>query len=154
MRKHTVLMALALAFSLIMMTQLVTTQVSANGITANVNIDPDSLLLTEEGNGKWITAYIGLPDSYDVNNINVSSVTLEVMGKNVTVSKYDIQGNKLMVKFDRAIVVSQIRELLPMMVHMTPHVKEEVTLEVTGKLCDGTAVFRGSDTIKVFITQL
>jgi len=76
------------------------------------------------------------------------------MGKNVTVSKSDIQENKLMVKFDRVTVVSQIREQLPMMIHLTPHVKEEVTLEVTGKLTDDTTTFQGSDTIRVFFTQL
>jgi len=154
LRKYTVLTALALTFSLIISTQLVTTQVRANGIRADVNIDPDSLLLKEEGNGNWITAYIGLPEGYDVENINVSSVTLNVMGKNVTVSKSDIQENKLMVKFDRVTVVSQIREQLPMMIHMTPHVKEEVTLEVTGKLTDDTTTFQGTDTIRVFFTQL
>jgi len=154
LRKYTVLTALALTFSLIISTQLVTTQVRANGIRADVNIDPDSLLLKEGGNGNWITAYIGLPEGYDVENINVSTVTLNVMGKNVTVSKSDIQENKLMVKFDRVTVVSQIREQLPMMIHLTPHVKEEVTLEVTGKLTDDTTTFQGSDTIRVFFTQL
>lgn len=152
MRKHTVLTSLALAFSLIILTQLVTTQVSANAIPANVDIDPDSLLLTEEGYGKWITAYIGLHEDYNVSNIAVSSVTLEVMGRHFYVLMHDIQGDKLMVKFDRVMVVSWIWSMID---HMSLHLreKEPLELEVTGKLYDGTA-FQGSDTIIVFFTQL
>ena len=152
MRKHMVLTVLALMFSLITGFQLVATQVRANSLTADVDIDPDSLLLKDEerGYGKWITAYIGLPDGYDVNNISVSSVTLEVIGGHVSVSRYDVQGNILMVKFDRAIVISF---LWPMIEHMSPRVKHEVTLTVTGNLCDGDA-FEGSDSIKVFYTHL
>jgi len=151
MRKHVVLIVLALAFSLTILTQFVTTQVSANGIIADVDIDPDSLLLKEEGYGKWITAYIGLPEGYNVNNINVSTVTLEVMGGQVSVSRYDIQENKLMVKFDRTMVTSWLWSMID---HMSLHVKEKAPLDfvVTGKLDDGTT-FRGKDTIIVFFTQ-
>jgi len=151
MRKHTVLTTLALAFSLIILTQFATTQVRANEITANLNIDPDSMLLTEEGFGMWITAYIGLPEGYNVNNIIVSSVTLNVLGKPFGVSMSDIKGDKLMVKFDRVMVT---RWLWSMSDHMTLHIREKgpLDLEATGKLDDGTT-FRGSDTITVFFTQ-
>ena len=149
MRKLMVLMTLALAFSLIVWTQFVAPSARANVIPADVDIDPDSLVLKEGGHGKWITVYIELPEGYDVNNINVSSVTLVVMGVHVSVSWYGIQEDELIVKFDRAFVVSV---LLSMSEHMTPHVKQKVTLEVIGTLYDGT-VFRGSDTIRVFSTQ-
>ena len=148
MRKYTVLMVLALAFSLIIGT-LVSPSVRANVIQAEVNIDPDSLLLEERNHGRWITAYIGLPEGYDVNDIDVLSVTLQVLGVGVSGSRDDIQGNVLMVKFDRVFVRNI---LLSMTEHMSPHVKEEVTLEVIGTLYDGDT-FRGSDTIKVFFTQ-
>jgi len=149
MRKHAFIIVLGFAFSLLIWVQLATTQVSANVIQANVNIDPDSLLLKEDGHGKWITAYIGLPENYDVNNINVSSVTLEVMGVLVPKSKHDIQANVLMVKFDRTAVSSV---LWSMVEHMSPHVKQEVTLKVTGTLLSGEP-FGGSDTIRVFYTD-
>lgn len=149
MRKLMVLTLLVLAFSLMVWTQLVTS-VSANVIAANVNIDPDALLLKEGGIGNWITAHIGLPEGYDIGNVNVSSVTLEVMGAHVPVSMHEIQGNTLMVKFDRAYVISL---LWPMIGHMSPHIKQEVTLEVVGTLFNGNA-FRGSDIIRVFFTQL
>lgn len=128
----------------------VTTQVRAYTITADVNIDPDSLLLKEDGHGKWMTVYIELPDGYDVNNVNVSSVVLRVMGYNVLVSKYDVQGDVLMVKFDRGEVINFLWSMIE---HMSPRVKQEVTLIVMGSLYNGDS-FEGSDTIRVFYTHL
>lgn len=152
MRKHTVLTALAFAFSLIIGIQLVTSQVGANVIEAIVDIDPDALLLKYDGHGKWITAYIWFSedDDYDVNDINVSSIFLEVMGGRVPASRHDVQGHILMVKFDRTLVISLLWYVIA---HMSPRVKSEVTLEVTGDLNEGGA-FEGSDTIKVFYTHL
>lgn len=152
MRKHTALKALTLVFSLIIWIQLVITQVGANVIPADVNINPDSLLLKDDGYGKWITAIIRLPKGYDVNDIDVSSVTFEVVeiGKDVSWSTYKIQGNILMVKFDRATVIRLLYES-PMIVPMSPHVKSEVTFKVTGNLNDGNP-FEGSAKIRVFFT--
>ena len=151
MRRHAVLAALALTFSLVIGIQLVTTQVRANSIKADVDIHPDALLLKDDDYGKWITAIIRLPEGSDVNNIDVSSVILKVTEEeNVSWSWYNIQGKKLMVKFDRATVKSILRwHMIP---HMFPQVKEEVPLEVWGKLYDGN-VFGGSDKIRVFFTQ-
>jgi len=149
MRKHTALMALAFTFSLIIWIQLVTTQVGANGIPADVDITPDALLLKEGGCGTWITAHIGLPKGYDVSNIDVSSVTLKVNGNNVSASMCKIQGKKLMVKFDRATVIELLRSIIG---HMSPRVKQDVTLAVIGKY--NGDVFGGTDTIRVFYTQL
>jgi len=151
MRKHTVLTVFVLAFSLIIGIQLVTTQVRANVIEADVDIHPDALLLKDDDYGKWITAIIRLPEGYQVNNIDVSSVILRVTEEeNVSWSWYNIQGKKLMVKFDRATVKNILRwHMIP---HMFPQVKEEVQLEVWGKLYDDN-VFRGIDKIRVFFSQ-
>jgi len=146
LRKDVVLMVLALALSLVTWTQLGATHVRADEIQANVNVDPDSLLLKEEGYGKWMTAYIGLPEGYKVDSIDVSSVTINVVGVSVPVLKHSIQEDTLMVKFDRAYVVSI---LWSMTQHMSPHVKEEVAFEVSGQMYDGPA-FKGSDTVSVF----
>jgi hypothetical protein len=43
-------------------------------ITATIDIEPNVLNLS--GLGKWITAYIELQEDYNVNNINVSSISL------------------------------------------------------------------------------
>jgi len=149
MGKYTVLTALALTFSWIIWIQLVTTQVRANSIQAYVDIEPHVLLLKEGGCGRWITVHIGLPEPYDVNNIDVSSVTLKVLGNEVSVAMCRIQGKKLMVKFDRASVIGL---LWPMIGHFSPRVKQDVRLIVTGD-CDGD-VFEGTDTIRVFYTHL
>jgi len=149
-RKDVVLMVLALALSLVTWTQLAGTHVKADEIQAKVNVDPDSLLLKEEGYGKWMTACIGLPEGYEVDSIDVSSVTINVLGVSVPVLKHSIQGNTLMVKFDRAYVVSV---LWSMTQHMSPHVKQEVAFQVSGQLFDGPA-FEGSDTVSVFYTHL
>jgi hypothetical protein len=152
MRKHTVLKLLTLVFSLIVGIQLVITQVEANVIPADVSINPDSLLLKDDGCGKWITAIIKLPKGYDVKDINVTSVTFEVVeiGEDVLWSMYKIQGNVLMVKFDRAMVIGAILRS-PMILHMSPHVKSEVTFKVAGNLNDDNH-FEGSDRIRVFFT--
>ena len=125
-----------------------TSQVRASIIQADVHIDPDVLLLKDDGCGMWITAHIGLPEGYDVNNIDVSSVTLKVLGSDVSVAMYKFQGKKLMVKFDRARVISFLE---PMIGHMSPRVKQAVTLTVTGEYNSDT--FEGSDTIRVFYTH-
>lgn len=149
MRKHILLIALVILLSLAIGMQFVTSQVQANMISADVDIDPNALQLKETGYGRWITAYVDLPDDYDVNNINISSVTLEVLGGHVSVSMYDVQGDMLMVKFDRAIVISF---LWSMVGHMSPHVKQDATLTVVGNLNNGDS-FEGSDTIEVFCTH-
>ena len=152
MRKHTVLKVLTLVFSLMVGIQLVITQAGANVVPADVSISPDSLLLKDDGYGKWITAIIRLPKGYDVNDINVTSVTFEVVeiGEDLLWSMYKIQGNILMVKFDRATVICAILRS-PMIVHMSPHVKSEVTFKVTGNLNDDDP-FEGSTKIRVFFT--
>lgn len=149
MRKHMVLKVLALTFSLIICIPLVTTQVMSNGITADVDIDPDTLNL--KSNGKFVTVYIELP-GHNVADINLTTVRMDSI-EPITNPTYgfvkdpdlmDHDGDGIlerMVKFDRASVILMIE-------HMSPLVKREVTLTVTGNLNDGTS-FEGSDTIKV-----
>jgi len=151
MRKHTVLTALALLFSLIVGIQLVTTQVNADSITADVDIDPNTLNL--KSNGKFVTVYIELPEEHNAGDIVLETVHLEGIPA-ITDSTYGFVKNphlmdkdgdgilERMVKFDRAMVISLIIQ------HMSPNVKQKVTLTVTGNLYDGT-YFTGSDTIKV-----
>lgn len=149
MRKHIVLIALAFMLSLAIWIQFVTSQVQANIISADVDIHPNALQLKEGGCGNWITAHIDLPEDYDVNNIDISSVALEVLGGQVSVSKHNVHGDVLMVKFDRAMVIGY---LWSMVGHMSPRVKYEATLTIVGNLYDGDA-FEGSDTIEVFYTH-
>jgi len=147
MRKHTVLTVLALTFSLIILVQLVTTQVRANAIATDVDIDPDTLNL--KSNGKWITVYIELLGGYNVTDIDISTVKLNGEAPAelhpTEIGDYDEDGiQDLMVKFYRAHVILMIE-------HMSPHFRQEVTLTLMGTLNDGTP-FEGSDTIRVLPT--
>ncbi len=150
MRRYRFLAVLTTVVSLIISIPFVTTQVRAYTVTADVDIDPNSLLLKDGGHGKWITVHIKLPDGYEVNNINMSTVVLDLMGYKVLVSKYEIEGDVLMVKFDRGEVINF---LWPMIEHMSPRVKQKVTLTVMGNFYNGD-IFEGSDLIDVFYTHL
>ena len=113
-------------------------------ISLTVDINPETLNLRSRG--KWITAYIELPEGYSVDDINASSILL-----NETIS-VDLEalieiGNHdndtipdLMVNFNLTDVADYILS--------EGIVYGNVTLTVSGKLYDGTS-FSGSDVILV-----
>ena len=109
-------------------------------IPATIDIDPDTLNV--KSNGEWITAYIELPEGYDVNDIDVSTIylvdtILVDTSAPATVGDYDSDGiSDLMVKFDRTAVVAYLG---------TEDVTEDETgtdyyaeLTITGELTDET----------------
>jgi hypothetical protein len=107
-------------------------------IPATIDIDPDTLNLNSKGN--WITAYIELPEGYDVSEIDVSTIKLnnkiEAELKPTEIGDYDEDNiPDMMVKFDRKAVHGI---LVP---------ADEVQLTVTGKVAG--VDFEGSDTIRV-----
>ena len=124
-------------------------------IVATVDFDPDTLNLGS--GGEWITAYIELPDGYDVAGINASSVLLNGAVSAVTDPKYgfvkdkseylmDRDGDGIperMLKFDRGTVEGILKA------------GDQVTVTFTGKveyeneIDSGMASFEGSDVIKV-----
>ena len=122
-------------------------------LSATIDIDPDTLNV--KSHGEWITAYIELPEGYDVNDIDVSTIhlldtILVDTSAPATVGDYDSDGiSDLMVKFVRTDVVDHLG---------TEDVTEDVTedetgtdyeeLTITGELTDET-LFEGSDTIRV-----
>ena len=121
-------------------------------VTATVDIDPDTLNL--KSNGKWITAYIELPEGYDATDINVTTIllndTIHAELRPVAIGDYDEDGiPDLIAKFHRAEVISYILAN----VNMTELIEERfmtVTLTITGCLNDGTP-FQGSDTTKIIL---
>lgn len=76
-------------------------------LEATLDIDPNTLNL--ESNGRWITAYIELPEGYDVSKIDIPSLRLNGLifaePFPTEIGDYDTDGiTDLMVKFDRAAV--------------------------------------------------
>ena len=117
---------------------------TVGALEAKIDIKPDCLNL--KSRGKWLTAYVELPEGYDVADINVSTVMLnnsipvDPFGP-VAVGDYDGDATPdLMVKFNRTEVVQHILGL--------GIVYGNVTLVVTGRLNDGT-LFEGTGVIKV-----
>ncbi|MHA1479014.1 MAG: hypothetical protein ACTSPU_12525, partial [Promethearchaeota archaeon] len=97
-------------------------------INATIDIKPDVLNLNAEG--KWITAYIELPENYDLNNISLESILLnnliQAEVKEATISDFDRDGiPDLMVKFDRSSVINILET------------GERVEIIVSGILNDG-----------------
>jgi ABC-type transport system substrate-binding protein len=117
-------------------------------LVAGVDITPDTLNLKSKG--KWIMAYIELPEGYDAADINVSTILLNgtVPGElsPAAIGDYDSDGiPDLMVKFDRNAVVHYIYD---------QGIRYgNVNLTITGKLNDGT-LFEGSGVIKVIFPDL
>jgi hypothetical protein len=75
-----------------------------------LDINPDTLNL--KSRGSYITAYIELPEGYDVSNIDMSTVKLNIEGSEIyaedlpfSIGDYNINGvQDIMVKFDRGLV--------------------------------------------------
>ena len=107
-------------------------------LEAAIDIDPNTLNLKSKG--KWITCYIELPDGYDVDDIDVSTIKLNEQvsaeSEPTAIGDYDGDGIvDLMVKFDRAAMQGILQV-------------GDVEITVTGELTDGT-LFEGIDTIRV-----
>lgn len=115
-------------------------------ITATVDIHPRTL--NSRSRGKWIVAYIELPEDYDVNYISVFTIMLNdtVPAEMHPVGIGDEDGDcilDLMVKFNRTELVSWIYNELGILYG-------KITLTITGKLYDGTP-FEGTDTIRLLL---
>jgi hypothetical protein len=99
-------------------------------IPANVSIKPETLNLASQG---VFTAFIQLPEGYNVADIDVSTVQC---GGAKAIRGQVAEDNTFIAKFNRQDDLIGIEP------------GTEVTLTVTGKLVDG-AVLSGSDTIRV-----
>lgn len=108
-------------------------------IEAAVDIEPDTLNLNTHG--KWITAYVTLPEGYDARDIDTASILLENM---FGVAQSTIQGRTLMVKFESARVIEYLWDRL---LHMGGY-RGHVDLTIQGQLRDGTS-FTGMDMITI-----
>jgi hypothetical protein len=110
---------------------------------ANLSINPSQFNLRSIG--EWITAYIELPQGYDVAEINVSTAMLnDTVPAEVTPTHIGDHNNNsvpdLMVKFNRTDLVNLI---------VSENVTfDNVTLSLTGLLYNGTQ-FMGNSVVAV-----
>jgi len=112
-------------------------------IPAVVDLNPGSLNLNSRGD--LVTAYIELPESFNVADINTGAVVLRVNGNEIgaepnptKIGDYDEDGiPDLMVKFDRQFLQSYL-------------FLGDQTLTVAGELT-GVGTFKGTDTINVIL---
>jgi hypothetical protein len=111
-------------------------------LTASIDIDPDTLNL--KSNGRWMTAYIELPEGYDVADIDVSTVllqgTLAAEIHPTTVGDNDHDGvADRMVKFSRQDLIVYLVE--------NGLTSGNITLMVSGEV--DNAPFEGMDIVRV-----
>jgi len=96
-----------------------------------VDIKPETLNLKSKG--KWITAYIELPDGYKAADVDISTIRLNGVVP-AEPKPCAVDDKELMVKFDRAAVQKMVSV-------------GKVTLTVTGVVSG--VPFEGSDTVRV-----
>jgi len=113
-------------------------------VNAIVDIQPQALSLRSRG--RWFTAYIELPEGYNVRDVDVSAIMINGsilidFDAPVAIGDYDENGiEDLMVRFNRTLVVGYILSQGIMF--------GNVTLTLTGELYDGT-MFEGKAIINV-----
>lgn len=138
MRLKLLLMTLGLVIITVFGLQALSPVTKANVIEATVDITPDTLNLNMKG--KWITAYIALPEGYNVSDIDTASILLQGL---FAPEWSNIEGGFLMVKFDASSVIDHLWNIL---YHMGNRAHVEITVQ--GKLMNGLD-FAGSDTITI-----
>lgn len=99
-----------------------TVHIPKTSITATVHFDPDTLSRTSKGT--WVVAYIELPQSHGVTDIDLASVLLEgsiaAEAKPLAIGDQDKDGiADLMVKFRRGDLINMLEAGDKVPVHMT-----------------------------------
>jgi len=138
-RAKTLSMVLGLSIFLLVGIQVLSPPSAAFAIAATVDIKPDTLNLNRHG--RWITAFVCLPEGYNVSDIDVSTILLQNMFEPEWGS---IEGDSLMIKFDASMVTTYLWDRLNHMGLGRAHIE----LTITGQLMDGTD-FEGTDTIVI-----
>lgn len=118
--------------SIVLKPEPVMTVVYEPAIEADVDINPDAINL--KSNGKRITAFLSLPEGYNVADIDPDSILLE----------REIEAELVQVDEDRQVIMAafnrqQIQNILDI---------GDAYLTINARLTDGT-LFQATDTIKV-----
>ena len=108
-------------------------------VQATVDINPNTLNLKSKG--KWITAFIELPEGYDIKKVLLESImlndTIQAQEKPTEIGDFNSNGIlDLMVKFKRELVIEIIA-----------FESDETELKITGSI-EGVP-FEGIDIIRL-----
>lgn len=137
MRARSLLMTVCFSALILFGLQVLSPPAIASTLTATIDIKPETLNVNMKG--RWITAHIKLPEDYNISDIDMSTILLEgLFGAEWS----NIEGEKLMVKFDASSIIDYLWGKL---YHMGLN-RAEITLTVEGQLKSGIP-FTGSDTI-------
>ena len=161
MRAYSMLMLVGLVSMVALGVLLSASPATAPSVDAEVKIVPEVFnLRRKEANGSVITAYIsnltGEHGSYDVQDINTSTIWLKVLlenrEENITQAvRATIENDTLIVKFDATQVAGYI--WFNIVYHMdsppSPQADYTLTLIVSGELINDGQQFAGRDTIKI-----
>ena len=108
-------------------------------VPAAIDFDPDVLNL--KSRGEWVTVCIELPEGYAASDIDVSTVELSEEDSFIATAEWgDVQGDVMMVKFDRSVLIEYLNGRTG-----------EVTLTTSGEVADVN--FKGTDIITVMPSE-
>lgn len=148
MRLYSTRTALAILFLTVVGIQLMMPPIACSSIEASVEIKPETLNLKEQG---VITAFIELPDPYNVSDIDVDTIKLRVKdaGDYVTPIRCFTADGKLIAKFDASNVADHILTKLIHMQIIPPQAKHTIDLVIEGRVNEET--FKGSYQIRIIL---
>lgn len=156
MRAYSGLMLVGLVSMVLLGLLLSTSLIATPTITAEVNIVPEVFNL------KRVNATMGVITarisnltkddvSYDVRDINVSTIGLYYEGALITEAiRATVENDILIVKFDATQVANYVwTNIVYHMGTVPPQENYRLTLTVSGQLVNDGEVFTGDDTIKI-----
>lgn len=156
MRAYQVLMPAGLVSMVLLGLLLSASLIATPKITAEVDIAPEVFNLKRiNATMGVITTYVSnlTKDdvSYDVRDINVSTIGLYYEGQLITKAiRAKIEDDTLIVKFDATQVANYIwTNIVYHMGTVPPQENFTITLTVSGQLANDGEVFEGNDMIKI-----
>lgn len=145
MRARSLLTVVFLSTLLLVGFQLLSQSSKADTLDATVDVKPDTINLNMMDKRRWITVYIGLPEGYNVTDIDESTIMLEGL---FSPEWSNIEDGILMVKFDASSLIDYLWDRFYH--YHTGGKRVFIDLTVAGQLMDDPPTqFSGTDRITI-----